>query len=208
MPLRVDHHPPPRADGKLPTVLTFLEMRTPPSRPAAPERPAPEAELRRIVDADVALNRYLYDVVGRPWLWYERKLKSDAELRAYLADPAVEMHVLFMGGHVAAYAELDSRSWPDIELAYFGVLPDFIGKGYGPWMLDRLADIAWSRKPSRYWVYTNLLDHPKALDRYLRSGFAITRREDALYDDPRVRWPEQYPWTPPVAGGTRPWRMP
>lgn len=187
------HHPAPRADGKLPTTLTFLEMLAPPQRPAVAERPAPDVELRRIDPPDLALNRFLYDAVGRQWLWYERKLKPDEEVLAYLSDPKVEMHVLYEGAAVLGYAELDLRRWPDVELAYFGLLPQNIGKGYGPWLLDRLTDMVWARAPKRYWVYTNVLDHPRALDRYVRSGFTIYKRMDTTYDDPRVLWPDEYP---------------
>jgi GNAT superfamily N-acetyltransferase len=187
------HHPPPRPDGKLPTTLTFLEMLAPPARPIVAAQPAANVELRLVQPPDLALNRYLYDAVGRTWLWYERKLRQDEDVLAYLADPKVEMYALYEGDVVAGYAELDSRQWPDVELAYFGLLPVSIGKGYGPWMLDRLADMVWARGPKRYWVYTNLLDHPKALDRYVRSGFTIYKRMDTMYDDPRALWPDEYP---------------
>ncbi len=188
------HHPPPRADAVLPTVLTYLQMVEPPARPPAARQPAPDVELRRVFEPSVTLDRWLYNAVGRPWLWYERNQMPDDWLLAYLRDPGVELWTLTIGGEIAGYAELDSRQWPDVELAYFGVLPAVIGKGYGPWMLDRLIDIVWARGPKRFWVHTNLLDHPRALDRYKRAVFVAYKTEAVEYRDPRVLWPDSYPW--------------
>ena len=178
----------------LPTVLTYLQMTAPPARAVAARQPASDVELRRVFEPSLTLDRWLYNAVGRPWLWYERNQMPDDWLLAYLRDPGVELWTLTIAGEIAGYAELDSRQWPDVELAYFGVLPTVIGKGYGPWMLDRLADIVWEREPGRFWVYTNLLDHPRALDRYKRAGFVAYKSKPAEYRDPRVLWPDLYPW--------------
>ena len=95
------------------------------------------------------------------------------------------MFVLYAGGEPAGYAELDRRSAPDIELAYFGLLPEFIGRTLGPWLLHWAIDAAWAREPQRLWVHTCSLDHPRAIALYQRAGFVPYKQERKLIPDPR-----------------------
>ena len=142
----------------------------------------------------VSFYRYLYCHVGEPWLWYERRAMDNETLRAIIHDPAVSIHVLYINGVPAGYVELDSRVNHEIELAYFGLLPEFIGRGLGPWFLNWALDTAWNCEPSRIWVNTCNLDHPKALLCYQQAGFEPYRQEFIQIRDPRL---EPYWNTPP-----------
>jgi GNAT superfamily N-acetyltransferase len=157
------------------TVVTYLEMTAPPvSRPRRP--PCPAVEIRRARRPSVAFYRFLYGTVGEPWTWFERRWLSDAELETLLCDPRVEVNVLWVEGTPAGYAELDHRTPPDVELAYFGLMPEFIGKGLGAYLLDWAIRHAWRDRPRRFWVHTCDLDHPRALDLYRKLGFGIYDR--------------------------------
>src|SRR5207244_1782251 len=79
----------------------------------------------------VAYYRFLYDVVGSDWKWTSRKKLSDAALAQIIHDPMVELHVLFIEGVPAGFAELDRRVPGEIELKQFGLAPEFIGRGLG-----------------------------------------------------------------------------
>ena len=60
----------------------------------------------------VAHYRELYDRVGRPWLWYERRLLPDAELARLLAEPDHELHVAYHDAALVGYFELaDEAAW-------------------------------------------------------------------------------------------------
>jgi GNAT superfamily N-acetyltransferase len=102
-----------------------------------------------------------------------RRLLPDEELERILADPAVEVNVMWVAGVPAGYAELDRRRPPEVELAYFGLLPEFIGRGLGRWLLDWTVHHAWRRRPRRLWVHTCDLDHPRALAVYQNAGFRV-----------------------------------
>lgn len=160
----------PTVVGSVPTLVTYLEMTTPPAAAPLPP-PSPGIEVRRARRPTVSFYRYLYDAVGRDWTWVARRLVADDELRAILADPAVEVNVLWVHGVPAGYAELDRRAPPDIELAYFGLLPEFIGQGLGRYLLDWAIRHAWRSRPRRLWLHTCDLDHPRALAVYQNSGF-------------------------------------
>jgi GNAT superfamily N-acetyltransferase len=133
----------------------------------------------------VSFYRYLYDNVGRPWLWTDRIKLGDSELGAILADARVEVWVLYAAGVPAGYVELDRRVEGEIELAYFGLLPEFIGQGLGAYLLDWAIHQAWAYEPSRAWVHTQTLDHPRALPLYQKLGFKPYKTETVLVDDPR-----------------------
>ena len=157
------------------TLVTYLEMTAPPERPASPP-PRQAVEIRRAVRPTTSFYRYLYDAVGGPWTWTERRLMSDEGLAAIVRDPRVEILVLWVDGVPAGYAELDRRSPADIELAYFGLIPEFIGQGLGRFLLDHAVRRAWSCEPRRLWVHTCDLDHPRALGVYEKCGFRVYDR--------------------------------
>lgn len=169
----------PRIKGWLETTVTYLEMQALPNRPpvAAPARVG--AEVRRAHRPTVSFYRYLYRTIGEEWTWTARRLMTDALLTAIIHDPKIEVNVLWIDGVPAGLAEMDRRSQPAIELAYFGLVPDFIGKGLGGFFLNWAVDHAWSARPKRLWLHTCDLDHPNALPIYQRAGFEIYDRGPA-----------------------------
>ena len=175
----------PSADGMLDVEITHLEMRARPERPRLPTPAGPALALIRAERPTLSFYRYLYDTVGGPWLWYERRVMADEVLAAILRDPKVQVTVLYSGGVPAGFYELDARIPGSVELAYFGLVPEFIGRRLGPFLLDRAIEAAWSQKPERIWVHTCTLDHPKALALYQRAGFTPFRRDRIRIKDPR-----------------------
>jgi GNAT superfamily N-acetyltransferase len=167
-------------------VVTYLEMLKPPTRPTVPAPPVGKIALLRAERCTVSFYRYLYNTVGEPWLWWERRLLSDTELEGIIHDPLVEIYVLYLDGVPAGYAELDRRDEQDVELAYFGLIPQFIGRKLGPFLLNWAVDTAWFQKPKRLWVNTNNLDHPKALQIYQKAGFVPYRQERKTIPNPRL----------------------
>lgn len=173
------------ANPRIPVVITYLRMTEPPTRPPTPPPPGKLALLR----ADrppVAFYRYLYNGVGEPWFWIDRRRLDDAALAKIVHDPRVDIYVLYVGGVPAGYAELDRRREEEITLAYFGLMPDFLGRGLGSFLLDWAVDTAWQHRPRRLLVDTCTLDHPRALAVYQRAGFAPYRQERKEIDDPRL----------------------
>lgn len=172
--------------GKLRMVITYLEMRARPSHGSAHLPAGTKAALLRAENPTVSFYRYLYDTVGEPWLWYERRAFDDATLAAIIQDPKVEIYVLYVGGVPAGYGELDRRTGSEIELAYFGLMPEFIGKGLGRYFLTWIVDAAWRYEPERLWVHSCNFDHPEALRAYQRAGFVPYGQEALIIDDPRL----------------------
>jgi GNAT superfamily N-acetyltransferase len=164
--------------------VTYLEMF---ERPPARAVPAPlgKLALMRAEACTVSFYRYLYETVGTPWVWFERRQMSDAALAAELQKPTTEVFVLYVGGVPAGYFELDAAEPRQTELCYFGLVPDFIGRRFGRFLLNAAIERAWSRPIERFWVHTCTFDHPRALPLYQRAGFVVYARREVSFDDPR-----------------------
>jgi hypothetical protein len=79
--------------GKLKMTVTYLEMLKPPPRRQLVHR-GERLALMRAEQPTVSFYRYLYNTVGGPWLWYERRLLEDEALKQIITDPEVEIDVL------------------------------------------------------------------------------------------------------------------
>jgi GNAT superfamily N-acetyltransferase len=89
----------------------------------------------------------------------------------------VTLHVLYLEHAPAGYYELRGHQDGSVEIAYFGLLPEYTGRGLGGWMLTRAARDAWERGATRVWLHTCTLDHPSALPNYRKRGFLPYRTE-------------------------------
>lgn len=165
-------------------VVTHLEMTMRPTRPSRPHPPGRHA-LMRAEAPPIAYYRFLYETVGARWFWFERRQMSDQALGAVIADPKVEIYVLYVEGSPAGFIELDRRQTPAIDIALFGIMPEFMGRAFGAYLLDWGVAQAWSYEPGRLTVRTSTLDHPRALQVYQRVGFVPVRQERRTIDDPR-----------------------
>src|SRR5215471_4103241 len=164
--------------------ITYLEML---ERPTGRRVPAPldKLALMQAEDCTVSFYRYLYDTVGAPWLWFERRIIDDAALAAQIHRPTIEIFVLYVRGAPAGFFELDTAAARETKLCYFGLVPDFIGRRLGPYLLQAAIDRAWSRPIDRFWLHTSTFDHPKALRVYQQAGFVVYARRTVSFEDPR-----------------------
>lgn len=173
------------ADGALSVTITFLHMLARPTKPAPPKPSHVSLSLLHAVNPTASFYRFLYDSVGGPWLWYERRLMPEGELIKILQDPKVEVFVLYVEGTPAGYFELDRRNEGIVDLAYFGLMPEFIGHKLGPFLLGSAIDMAWSYDPEKVTVNTCTLDHHKALSLYQKLGFQAYDQVEKRIPDPR-----------------------
>lgn len=166
--------------------VTFLRMDQPPRGPAPPL--PPDARVEQAAHCSLAFYRYLYDTVGRDYVWWLRRTMPDRDLAAILGDPAVSIHVLYRGGEPAGFYELDRRPLGGIvNLSYFGLMPHAIGRGVGAALLRHAVDMAWGGGPGAargVTVNTCTADHPRALPNYLAAGFQRLRTVRELWRVP------------------------
>ena len=157
-------------------VRTYLEMRSPADlRPA--REPADAPSLERIEECPASFARYLYAEVGRAYHWTDRLSWTDERVRAHLSEPGVSLWLLSSRAAPAGYFELRRHQDRSVEVAYFGLLPEFLGRGWGGYLLTLAVRSAWATGPERVWLHTCSLDHPAALPNYLKRGFRPVREE-------------------------------
>ena len=166
-----------RSKRFLPMTVTFLEMR---GKPAVtpPPQPFGKVAILRADEPPVHFYRYLYDTIGGPYYWVDRRRMDDASLAALIQHPLLELYVLYVDGCPAGMAELDFREPGTGLLAYFGLMPEFVGRHLGYFFLYHAVQNAWLKPISTLLVNTCTLDHPRALPLYQRMGFTPYSRED------------------------------
>jgi GNAT superfamily N-acetyltransferase len=174
----------PVAPGQLATIVTHLEMLSPPR--ARPLKAVP-LRLRRWQTPSADKYRLLYRRVGEPWLWFSRLVIADANLCAILHDPAVEVFAIVdPQGIEVGLLELDFRQAGACEIAFFGLIPQLTGQGFGGWLMAQALGLAWRKGVTRVWLHTCTLDDPRALGFYIAQGFTPFAREIEVLDDPRL----------------------
>jgi len=158
---------------------TFLEMRDPSvlSRALPPDLPW---RVERMGDCPPSFWRFLYTEIGRDHHWVDRLLWSEVQIRAYLEDPAVSIWLMTVGGAPAGYFELRRDASDAIEIAYFGILKDFYGRGFGGHLLTQAVQSAWDAGAARVWLHTSTFDHAHALSNYLKRGFQVYKTENYI----------------------------
>src|SRR6185436_9523740 len=155
---------------------TYLEMRNPSElQPVRLNDPSIRIELQR--DCSVDLFRWLYAEVGRNYHWIDRLAWTDEDIRKYLALPEISLWLLTEGNERAGYFELRRCEDGSTEIAYFGLLPGFIGRGLGKHLLTSAVEQAWADGATRVWLHTCTLDDPAALPNYLKRGFKPFKTE-------------------------------
>jgi GNAT superfamily N-acetyltransferase len=152
---------------------TYLEMRDPAQ---LNRKPLPTADARIVRRSPCTADHYreLYRRVGAPWHWRDRDVWSDERLGQQLAKPTVFVWELHVGERLGGYFELETQDGGAVEIVFFGLTPEYIGRGFGAAMLSRAADEAFALGASRVWLHTCTLDSPHALPNYQSRGFVET----------------------------------
>jgi GNAT superfamily N-acetyltransferase len=155
---------------------TYLQMLAPEALQPAP---VPEGDWRieRVRTCPASFYSYLYREVGRAYHWVDRADWDEETVRSYLGQPSVALWVLFCEGAPAGYFELVRHLDGSTEIAYFGLVPDFHGRGLGKHLLTVAVREAWGSGAQRVWLHTCTLDGPAALPNYLKRGFQPYRSE-------------------------------
>lgn len=140
-------------------------------------------DLKLVETALPELNRFLYVTVGASCTWYMKLGWSYEAWRDYLNGP-IQTWIAYQGATPIGYFELELQADDNVEIAYFGLIPEFIGKGHGKALLQDAITKAWELGGTRVWLHTCSLDHPQALCNYLTRGFKVFMEEDLVDEIP------------------------
>ena len=169
-----------RPDFGVDVTRTYVQMLHP-----ADLRPAggsPDVVVERAEPCPPGLYRFLYGEVGRRYRWVDRLPWSDTEITAHLAQPGISIWTLRQDSTIGGFFELVRHQDDSVEIAYFGLLDAFLGRGLGKYLLTEAVTRAWQPGTRRVWLHTCTLDHPAALPNYLARGFRAYKTETYSVD--------------------------
>ena len=140
-----------------------------------PKRVDGRFEVRERKERNWVFNRDLYLNVGEQWQWIDKRSWTDDEWKEYADTPELRTFAAYYNHALAGYYELRRDTEGGIEIAYFGLLPEWIGRGLGGALLTSAIQRAWRMepKPGRVWVHTCNRDHPQALVNYQARGMIV-----------------------------------
>lgn len=153
-------------------ITTYLEM-TSPANFVSAFLQADDIEIVRMEMPDLAFYKFLYQSVGEEWAWRDRLVMPNAELRQILASEKTQVYVLYVSGSPGGYVELFQHKDQSVEIMYFGLRRDYMGRGLGKHLLSYGIARAWEMNAGRVWLHTCNLDGPHALANYQKRGFNI-----------------------------------
>ena len=121
------------------------------------------------------LNKFFYKQIGKRHQWVDRLIWQDKDWLKYISNENLRTYIFKRENDLVGYFELIFNN-NDCEIAYFGILEEFIGKGYGGFLLSEALKIGFE-SASRIWVHTCSLDHPNAIENYKSRGMKIFKTE-------------------------------
>ena len=135
-------------------------------------------EVSLIDPPDFQLNKFFYKQIGKKHRWIDRLIWQDNKWIDYVNNINLKTYILKEENDLVGYFELifdDSNK--DCEIAYFGILENYIGKKYGAYLLSEAIRNSFINDINRAWVHTCSLDHKNALNNYKSRGMKIFKSE-------------------------------
>jgi len=130
---------------------------------------------------DFQLNKFLYKQIGRKHRWIDRLVWENDKWIQYVNNPNVKTYILKENDELIGYFELIfNKNTSNCEIAYFGILENYIGKKYGGYLLSEAIKNSFENGIKRVWVHTCSLDHKNALNNYESRGMKIFKKESVL----------------------------
>ena len=142
------------------------------------KKPLKNLHLEKIEPADLQLNKFFYKEIGKKHRWTDRLTWSNKNWTDYLNNSGVFTYILKNKEDLVGYFEQNNYlPQHECEIAYLGILEEYIGKKIGAYLLSQAIKKSFETGSKRIWVHTCSLDHKHALDNYLSRGMKVFKSE-------------------------------
>ncbi len=177
--------------------VSYLQMTDRSQLIAGKPAPRPIRVERQDADSWAILSRTFIrigDQVGKGFQTRRIPPWTETQWRNRLNKPGVVPWLIKVDNEIAGYLELESHGKGDVEIMVFGLVPEFVGKGFGGHALTLAVETAWNAEAidevpvDRIWLHTSTRDHPAALTNYKNRGFEVFRTEQAQKDIPSLTY--------------------
>tara|TARA_B100002051_G_scaffold172023_1_gene162643 strand:+ start:285 stop:788 length:504 start_codon:yes stop_codon:yes gene_type:complete len=144
-------------------------------------KPFSDLYLEKVNPPDFQLNKFFYKEIGKKHRWKDRLVWNDKKWIDYLENSGVSTYILKQKKDFIGYFEqIIDIDKLDCEIAYFGILEEYIGKQLGGYLLSEAIKISFNIGAKRIWVHTCSLDHKNALQNYLSRGMKVFKSENLI----------------------------
>ena len=124
------------------------------------------------------MNKFFYKQIGKKHRWIDRLVWKDEKWMKFVENPNVKTFILKDNNNLVGYYEtIHDFTLNQSEIAYFGILEEYIGKKCGGFLLSEAISKLFEEGVSRVWLHTCSLDHDNALKNYLARGMQIFKSE-------------------------------
>ena len=155
----------------------YLEIRSI-SELDSKKKPFSDLNLEKVNPPDFQLNKFFYKKIGKKHKWVDRLIWTNKTWNDYLSINGVNTYILKeKDGLLGYFEQIFSKENFDCEIAYFGILEEYIGKKLGGYLLSEAIKKSFEIGSKRVWVHTCSLDHKHALNNYLSRGMKIFQTE-------------------------------
>tara|TARA_X000000368_G_scaffold405269_1_gene382220 strand:- start:542 stop:1054 length:513 start_codon:yes stop_codon:yes gene_type:complete len=146
------------------------------------KKPDQKYNLEKVLKYDFQLNKFFYKQIGKNHHWKDRLIWSDNKWISYVSNPTVSTFILKENENLVGFFELIYHKKKfEIEIAYLGLLNEYLNRKLGGYLLSEAIKISFSYKNvSRVWVHTCSLDHKNALKNYLSRGMKVFNTEKVV----------------------------
>jgi len=140
-------------------------------------KPSDKIFLELLDNKNFELNKFFYKQIGKKHQWIDRLVWQDKDWIKHVSNENLKTYILKEDEELVGFFELifDKN---ECEIAYFGILEEYIGKSLGGYLLSEAIKIAFEKKMKRIWVHTCSLDHQNAFLNYQARGMKIFKTEE------------------------------
>ncbi len=160
----------------------YLEINSP-SEIKISDKPKGDCKIEIKHPPDFQINKFFYKQIGKSYRWIDRLAWDDSKWINYTNNSNLETYIMSENDELIGFFELLFH--PEInkcEIAYFGILDQFIGKKYGKYLLTEALKLGFRKNTKNVWLHTCSLDHKHALKNYLGRGMQIFKSETINLD--------------------------
>ena len=141
-------------------------------------KPSNNFNVRLVNPTDFQLNKFFYKQIGKKHRWVDRLAWDENQWIKYINNSSVKTYTLKDNNNFAGYFEqIFDQKKLECEIAYFGILQDYLGKRLGGYLLSEAIKKSFEMGANRVWVHTCSLDHKHALKNYQSRGMKIFKSE-------------------------------
>ena len=147
------------------------------------KKPLETLFIEKVVPSNFKLNKFFYKEIGKKHSWIDRLSWSDNNWINYLNTKGVLTYILKNKEELVGFFEQNIYiEKNDCEIAYFGILEEYIGKKCGGYLLSDAIKRLFEEGISRVWLHTCSLDHENAIKNYLARGMKVFKSEKINVD--------------------------